>query len=273
MTQPVDYGRRDFLRYAGILGAGLVLPNALKSLGTPISPLEAKAAEYQAKYQKATKIQDPNASGIAKIILQGIRNTNRSVETNQPISLILYGEIYNTYDHAIESVKKYFEYAKNPDWRIAREYKGLEVVALMWQANFLMGIVNRNIIFTGETIKIEGLPIIKANHKIGDAYTGNNLFRALQNYERVLQILSESKGKGSVDYKGLPNFVGAGILGDFGEVASPQKVYERMSKTIQLLMGNADKKYYTALERKKKQVDKKLENLNKQRASAKSLVW
>ncbi|MBI2650330.1 hypothetical protein HYX04_03375 [Candidatus Woesearchaeota archaeon] len=254
MAQSTYIGRRDFLRYAA-LGASLAVPIALRNIGA-LSPLEATAAEAGKEYQTA-KTQDI-PSEIATIILQNINKLNKFYKNNETMSPLVYYDISADYDLAVNAAHNR---SKASNLEKLKEYSGLEVVARMWHADLLLNKVRVNIVTDG-AIEINGLPKIVAKRKLGDAYIGDNLFKALENYERVAGILQKSEDK-------MPNQVGVGILGDYGRVATPYLVYYRMSQTISQLLQNADKRYHPALQKKKRAVDQQLERLK--RASVKVL--
>ncbi|MBI2659121.1 hypothetical protein HYX05_03425 [Candidatus Woesearchaeota archaeon] len=241
MTQSTDYGRRNFLYNLLVAGAATALPKQF-------SPLEATAAEAGKKFQSVKRPDGP--SEIAELILQNINKLNRFHKNGNSVSPLVYRDVSADYALAAESARKN---STSSDADKSGEYKGLEVVALMWQAELLRNKVRVNIV-TDETIQIAGLPKINAKRNLGDAYIGDNLFKALQNYERVAVILQKHG-------QNLPNEVGIGILGEYGTIATPYWVYYRMNQTITKLLETADKRYHSALQKKKKKVDQQLERL------------
>ena len=137
------------------------------------SPLEAKAAENDRK-DKAAKSPQDAGSQIAHIILQNINRLNNAYRSNNVVSPLVYHDISKDYDLAI-SVARNKSTSANADK--SGEYKGLEVVALMWQADLLKNKVRVNIM-TDEVISIKGFPDkIQAKRKFGENYIGDNLFQ------------------------------------------------------------------------------------------------
>jgi len=240
MEQPT-YSRRELLKIAGI-GA----------LGLGFSRLEG-IAEAATKSEN----QDVQALSIANHILRTIDSTKAGLSTYG------YRRVYEQYSNAIKSAR---EYSQEKDWETSKEYKGLELIALKERADILFDKVGANIIIPGESISIKDMPVIKANHPLNNIYVGNNLFKALEDYETMLKILRES------EKKGLPDYVGKSILGEYGKLPSVESVYRKMSQTIKMLMENAPKKYHAPLNNKMKVIDKELQKLNKGQVNAKVLV-
>ena len=122
-------------------------------------------------------------------------------------------------------------------------YNSLETIALMFQAQLLAEKAGNNIV-KGEDIKIAGLPTIKASSR--PMYRFYNHFKALENYEKVMQIHEETEKTGHR----FPTNVGY-RMGDFGKIASRNYVNQKMFDTIsKILELDLPEKYLEPLKRR-----------------------
>lgn len=236
----MDYGRRDFLNAAGLFAGDLVLNNGrvTKSL------LEGTAEAAQKHIQEIKKTPD-SIEHIVNPLYDAIEATRWGRNSNG------YRSVYDKYETAINNARNS---AKGLSWKQAQKYKGLEIVALMWQAYMLKEQAGNNVITNNDgLIRVSGLPEIKSDRKVNDAYGFYNLLRALQNYEKVEGIWKEAKKHG-YDF---PYYSDVPKLGERGNIARLEFVHARMIQTIDALMKVAPENYLNSLNAKRLEVSRK----------------
>ena len=195
--------RRKFI--LGGLGALLATYGVLK-LGS--SPSETAPAT-----------QDKDASDLAARVLHLIQNKQISNG---------YRPDFLAYQDVIDAAR---DFSQKKDLNDPRrlDYSSLEVIALMYQARLIREAGNN--IIAGEEIKVAGLPVMQPRLSLSSPDISYNQFKALENYERVMQIHEEIENQGGK----LPERIGY-RLGDYGLVATRDFVNEKMFEVVEKLM-------------------------------------
>ena len=242
MTKNTDYGRREFLKKAGlgVLGFGI----GDFALGS----LNKEAEATQKPIPEIRKIPD-SIDNIVNPLHEAIEATRWGRGSNG------YRSAYDKYETSINNTRNS---AKGLSLDQAQKYKGLEIVALMWQAYLLKDQAGNNVITNNDgLIRVSGLPEIKSDRKINDAYKLYNLLISLQNYEKVEEIWKEAKKHG----KEFPYSVNIPKLGERGNIARLDTVYERMKQAVEELERVAPQ-YGKILQEKRLAIAEKLKSYN-----------
>jgi len=237
-TATQSNSRRDFLVGAATFFAAQAL-----------SPLEAAAASTDNGEIRST-------NDISHSLLNILKHNTTNLGSGG------YRRLYEDYEGVINDIRFSRNSLKAPKLSDVGIYDGLEVVALMHEAD-LLRIAGNNIIVEGEKIDIVGMPTLKSDRRLNDAWKYLNNLKSLQNYIRVEEIWQRANNG-----KNLPQSVGVGILGSYGDVAKSDLFYKKMKYVVDdLLDGDlakkAPKKYKNFLESKKKYVEQRLPRLAK----------
>ena len=120
MAQPIDYGRREFLRKAGLGGFGAFLYQ------TPVPSLVERIAEASEPKRVPIKSMEAIFNDIGNKIEEGIPKWGKSSSG--------YKAKYLSLNEAIKSAQ---EYSRNLGWdeQDMLRLKGFEVNAYMWQSS------------------------------------------------------------------------------------------------------------------------------------------
>ena len=229
-----NLSRRDLGRLAvGLAGLGaasvLVTPSG-RAVLEGLVDREKPSPENTHSAISEIPVKDVIENNIAQDIAQGIDLHNKARHTSE------YRGAFDMYNGAIWKAEEQAGAVMNKfgldDPRYGN-YKGLEVVGRMWQSRLLLASQSNNIIFPNEVIIIKGLPTMTADIRLGNMDQRNNLYKALENYGRVQEILAEQE-RGVK----LPVYVGQGILGERGMVADADKVQQRINETVDALVRN-----------------------------------
>jgi len=204
-VQPAKLSRRAFFPVALAASAGTIalLNGTLKSPGLPL--LE-DAVEHP--------------SDLASRLLEVIQNPDFSHG---------YRNHYISYQKVIDDAR-YLSQKSHTNDAASLEYSALEIIGMMHQARFIRGAGN-NIIATGEEIRLAGFDSMRPLISLRNPDISYNQFKALEKYERVIQIREQLENEG----KKLPFKIGYGI-GEFGIVADRDTVNLRMFETINTLL-------------------------------------
>lgn len=231
-------GRRDFVKLSAVL-AGLAGAYALTrpSVHEYIGNL---AENVTNEFKMLNGPNDPSKAGIASSVtsIDYVANSialkindaiNHSDKARRSLE---YRTAYDLYNEAIADSRKEADNAGSSHSNYP-VYRGLEVVATMWRSLLLLGSQSNNIIVSNEKTIIKDLPTITSRTRLNDADQKNNLYKALEGYERVQEILEEQENGVK-----LPFYVGQGILGERGLVASADIVQQRIDQTVDTLIRN-----------------------------------
>lgn len=240
MEQKIKYGIGGYLKNAtvvGFIGA---------ALSSPLTYGLERIAQAGEQKKVMVKSMEAIFNDIGNKIEDGVlkRGTNSRG----------YRKGYESLNDAIDSIQ---EHSYNLGWddKDMLRLNGFKVNAYMWQSKLLREAGN-NIISDGERIVVNNLIDEHVNSKIKRSNRTYNLFKAIQDYQRVLDIWEEAKKHG----KELPLSVDHGKLASYGTVARPDFVYEQMIQTINSLLGIAPEKYKAALKTKKAEIQGKFRN-------------